>query len=193
MKHCGIYLLESPIGEVYIGQSRNIKSRISVYRRCKNMTQPKLYESLKKHGYENHKVSVLAHLPTNVSQDALDVSEKAYISLYKKAGRKMLNISKGGGAPMYGKTHSEKTRLEQSKRYSGVNNPNYGKGCFGNTNGRSRVILQYDIDGNFIREWDTVTNASKELGIKRTTISSNLIGLNKSAKGFIWKYKTNKL
>lgn len=189
MKHCGIYILESPEGEVYIGQSRNIKNRIGTYRRCRNMTQPKLYESLKKHGYENHKVSILAHLPINVNQEALDVSEKAYISLYKKTGYKMLNISKGGGAPMYGKTHSEKTRLEQSKRHSGVNNPNYGKGCFGNTNGRARAIIQYDMQGNLIREWDTVTNASKELGIKRTTISANLIGLNKSAKGFVWKYK----
>lgn len=189
MNHCGIYCLESPDGEIYIGQSRNIRNRVNVYKRNNKLTQPKLKASLDKHGYANHKVYVLAHLPKDVDQYSLDVSEKAYIKLFKDMGKPMLNIKSGGGAPMYGKTHSEALKNKFREMYKGDGNPNYGKGLFLSKNGRARAILQYDMNMNFIKEWDCVTSASNELGIKRTTISSNLNGYNKSAKGFLWRYK----
>jgi hypothetical protein len=49
-------------------------------------------------------------------------------------------------------------------------------------------ILQYDINGNFIKEWNSVKEAIKYCNIKRNTIY-NYINKNKSLNGFIWKYK----
>ena len=55
----------------------------------------------------------------------------------------------------------------------------------------SFVFLQYDKEGNFIREWDTMSEAEKYYNKNRTStnISSCCRGERKSAGGYIWKYK----
>ena len=55
--------------------------------------------------------------------------------------------------------------------------------------GHMKPILQYTKDNNFIKEWDSIILASKELNIHRGSISWNCKGKLKSAGGFIWKYK----
>jgi hypothetical protein len=55
-KTCGIYKITSPVGRVYIGQSRNIEHRFISYKRsCSaNKTQIRLDRSFKKHGVTTH-------------------------------------------------------------------------------------------------------------------------------------------
>lgn len=53
---------------------------------------------------------------------------------------------------------------------------------------RSKKIMQYDKNGNFIKEWDSISDASKAFGIKASCISNNLCKRTKSSKGFIWDY-----
>jgi hypothetical protein len=48
-------------------------------------------------------------------------------------------------------------------------------------------VFQYDLKGNFIKEWKSASHASKELNIK-TNISNACNGRIKTAGGFIWKY-----
>lgn len=50
----GIYKITNPKGKVYIGQSVNAKERLSHYKRLDCKEQPKIYNSLKKYGVENH-------------------------------------------------------------------------------------------------------------------------------------------
>lgn len=50
----GIYKITNPIGQVYIGQSINIKSRFYSYKRCLAKTQRKLHDSFLKFGVNNH-------------------------------------------------------------------------------------------------------------------------------------------
>ena len=52
-----------------------------------------------------------------------------------------------------------------------------------------KTIIQYDLDGNFIREWYGIITASNELKIGANNINSCLKGKYKSSGGFIWKYK----
>lgn len=49
-------------------------------------------------------------------------------------------------------------------------------------------ILQYDLQDNFIREWDSATKASKKLKISRTNIVNVLKKRRNSAGNFIWVY-----
>jgi group I intron endonuclease len=58
----GIYKITNPKGEVYIGQSIDIKKRFNAYKklRCKN--QPKIYNSFVKYGVENHIFEILEEL-----------------------------------------------------------------------------------------------------------------------------------
>lgn len=52
-----------------------------------------------------------------------------------------------------------------------------------------KSILQFDLNGNFIKEWFGITKTSKILNIKRQNIYKCCRGTEKSAGGFIWKYK----
>ena len=49
-----------------------------------------------------------------------------------------------------------------------------------------KPILQLDLDGNLIREWPSATDVGKEV---RKNIVGCLIGKQKTALGYIWKYK----
>ena len=55
----GIYKIVNPSNKVYIGKSSNIEKRFDNYRviNCKN--QYKLYNSLKKYGWENHTFEII--------------------------------------------------------------------------------------------------------------------------------------
>jgi group I intron endonuclease len=53
-------------------------------------------------------------------------------------------------------------------------------------------ILQFDLNDNLIQEWESITLASKTLGIKFNTISNNVCGYTKTTKQYVWKYKFDK-
>lgn len=55
-------------------------------------------------------------------------------------------------------------------------------------NHRHQPVLQYDKDGNFIREWDTITEAETTLNITHK-IHYVCQGKRKTCGGYIWKYK----
>lgn len=50
-------------------------------------------------------------------------------------------------------------------------------------------ILQYDLNGNFIREWGGQNEASERLNIPQGNICKCCNGFRNSAGGFIWRYK----
>lgn len=81
--------------------------------------------------------------------------------------------------PMYGKNHSEESRRKMSENHADF---------IGDKHPRCRTICQYDKDGNFIRVWDYIKQASDTLDIHRTDIISCCRKRLKSAGGFVWYY-----
>ena len=65
-------------------------------------------------------------------------------------------------------------------------NINYGTHNEKVSNSLKIPILQYDLDGNFIREWPSATDVGKEV---QRHICECLKGKQKTAYGYIWKYK----
>ena len=65
-------------------------------------------------------------------------------------------------------------------------NHNYGTINERISNSHKIPILQYDLDGNFIREWPSAIDVGEEV---RKGISQCLRGKSKSSYGYIWKYK----
>jgi hypothetical protein len=55
-------------------------------------------------------------------------------------------------------------------------------------NNFTRKIKQYDLEWNFIKEFESIASASKELNIGKTNIWGVLNKIRKTAGGFIWKY-----
>ena len=54
---------------------------------------------------------------------------------------------------------------------------------------RSLITLQYDKDGNFIKEWKSAKEAGKTLGIYPSSITRTCNNERNTAGGFVWKYK----
>lgn len=52
----------------------------------------------------------------------------------------------------------------------------------------SRRIIQLDLDGKRIKEYDTVISAAKSLGIRQGNISNCASGRCKSTGGYKWEY-----
>lgn len=56
-----------------------------------------------------------------------------------------------------------------------------------------RKVVQYDKNMNLIKEWDSISLVTRELKIGGNTIVTCCKGRYKSAGGYIWKYKEDKL
>ena len=52
----------------------------------------------------------------------------------------------------------------------------------------AKKILQFTKSGEFIKEWPSLNEAERELGIAHSSISGCCNGIRKSAGGYIWKY-----
>lgn len=52
-----------------------------------------------------------------------------------------------------------------------------------------REVMQYDIDGNLLNKFASITEASKTIGVRISAIQQSCSGYMMTAKGFIWRYK----
>lgn len=52
-----------------------------------------------------------------------------------------------------------------------------------------KIVLQYGLSGNFIKEWLGLDVIQRETRINKSNIANCCRGISKSAGGYIWKYK----
>jgi group I intron endonuclease len=91
-----IYKITSPTGKVYIGQTWLTAQRISQYKGVHCKGQPKLYNSIKKHGFGNHAFDIIHQLPQDVDQETIDRYEDLYMTAYRDCGVELLNLRHAG-------------------------------------------------------------------------------------------------
>lgn len=70
-------------------------------------------------------------------------------------------------------------------------NINYGTRTARTIAATSKSIEQYDLQGNFIKTWNSLADASNCLHISRGTLCSCLKGNIKSCGGYQWKYSNS--
>jgi group I intron endonuclease len=85
--------------------------------------------------------------------------------------------------PNYGNKWSDDQKAAQSNRLKGISRSAEV------VEKMKKPILQYSLDNNFIKEWDSLSGAAKELNIYVGCINNCLRGRTKSSYGFVWKYK----
>lgn len=107
MGKCGIYKIINPKGCIYIGQSMDLIKRIKSYKNPRK-DQPKIYASIKKYGFENHKIEVIKFCEIKHLNDFEIYYIKKFNSMDKKTG---LNLTSGGRD--YFK-HSDETKEKMS-------------------------------------------------------------------------------
>jgi group I intron endonuclease len=203
----GVYKITNPSGKIYIGQSVDIYNRWNKnYKMLRCKSQPKLYNSFKKHGFENHTFEII---------EECDISQLIKQETYWKMFYKVLEIpslccridGKGGKS-------SEETKKKQSlsAKISGVGKWNKGRTQSKEEKQlRSKLKLGYKPTSTHIDnmsksmlgkntksiicintgiEYKSIREASKLLNINERSISNNLIGLSKQTKNkIIFKYK----
>ena len=209
----GIYKITNPNNEIYIGQSSNINKRWQTYKRLKDVTtQPKLYESLKKYGWENHKFEIL-----EITDDKNE-KEKYYISFYdsyvkglnsssknkgpsshsletrKKIGLKNRILKPNSGGKGKSKPHSKEHKQNISKsligrKQSEQHKLNRSNSTKGHRNTPGKIVIQYDLNMNIINEYKSANEAGRHINKSGNQIADCASGRQKTAFGFIWKYK----
>ena len=193
-----VYKHISPSGKVYIG----ITKRKPEYRwnKGKGYREDQLlfYRAIKKYGWDNFTHEILY---TGLSEKDAKNIEISLIRQYKSLGMSY-NITDGGdgGRGLHNKRKkmSDETKLKMSKSRKGLlagnKNPMYGRhetapayGRFGKEHPASKKVYQYDLLGNFIKEWDCLSEVQRHLNILVTHITACCNGRQKTAGGYIWK------
>lgn len=95
--------------------------------------------------------------------------------------KKISEALSGEKAYWYGKHHSEESKKKISEALSG------------NHNSPQTPVLQYSKSGEFIAEYPSIREASRQTGCNHGYICNCCKGKYKSAGGFIWKYKKSKI
>lgn len=112
----GIYKITSPSGKVYIGQSIDIDKRKNNYKNLNCKDQPKIYNSLNKYGWLNHKFEVIEECNIEFLNEQ-EVNWKKYYLEYFKNNWKMVlfcELYDTGGGP-----RSQETKNKISKTNMG--------------------------------------------------------------------------
>jgi group I intron endonuclease len=197
----GIYKITNPKGKIYIGQTIDFDRRVYQYKMLNCKEQPKLYNSLKKYGFDNHTFELIFQC----FECYLTYWERYYQELYNSTENNNLNCFLVTTSDKTGR-HSEETKLKMSKAAKGKKKsvehiaklPQNQKGYKGKkrseetklkqslNNGKARKVYQYTKDNEFIKEWRNVTEAEKAYSINN--VSGVALGKLKTCGGFKWRY-----
>ena len=104
---------------------------------------------------------------------------------FKRPASELIFVTKS----MHKKLHRE--QMENCRKIGGkISGKIVGK-KYGAINGKKRSIpiLQFTKDGIFVKEWPSLSEACRQLGISQSNICHCLKGSYKSAGGFVWRYK----
>lgn len=157
--------------KVYIGvTNRDPEERFAEHKRPSSKSF--ISKAIQSNGVENFSFEVLL---TNIEDEKISNLECEYIKKYNSLLPNGYNADLGGIE--YHK-HSDYIKTIISEKGKGRNNSKY-----------VADVLMYNKDGQFLRRFETVTEAAKYLGNKnRNNICYCLNGKQKTAYGYIWKY-----
>ena len=172
-------------------------------------------KAIDKYGWNNFNHFVLFE---HLSKEDACQKERELIEQYKTMNNNYgYNLCEGGNLTL-GYHHTEKSKEKMSTArkgmYIGEKNPMYGKsGIFAPMYGKhlteehkrkiseakkgnkkpyqeklGKKIDQYDINGNFIKTWNSISCAEQELNLKGTHISRVCRGKRKTTGGYVFKY-----
>ena len=74
-----------------------------------------------------------------------------------------------------------------TKMVEAIKKANIGK--FGIKNGKHKKVYQYNKDGTFIKEWDSISDAARFYNTYRSNIVCNCKGKTRHSAGFLWSYE----
>lgn len=214
---CGIYKIENLInGKIYIGKSVDIAKRFRTHINDSfNENKPEynhlIHKAIRKYKVENFSFDIIEECDEN----ELNSREMYWIHIYDCCvlddRNKGYNMTRGGEGSssidiykvyelwdeglsvteIADKLHNDQHAVSiRIKEYSNYTQEELNKRHYGLiAKSKQKEICQYDLMGNFMNQYNSVTEASEKTGIGYRTICSNIQGKTSSAGGFQWRYK----
>ena len=206
-----IYKVTNTINQkIYIGQTiRDVNIRWKEHCRHLESNMP-ICRAISKYGQENFIVEIIEECSDNL----LDEREQYWIGYYNSFNKeKGYNATLGGQktgfvmtdkikkvASLWKEGFCQKEIVEKTKlNVETVHNYLIKIGVTSQDirerqkqilkKRKSKPVIQYDLEGNFIQEWSSATEVEKIIGIQRRNIGAVCSGRRKTAGGFKWKYK----
>lgn len=175
----GVYsVLNNINNKIYIGQSIDIERRWLQHKYGKGNIV--LRNAIKKYGIENFTFKILETINTeNKSKvqitEELTVLEQKWFDIeqpfIKENGYNIQKTSKPNLTPDRCANFGEKiSKIKIDNNHTGKN------------------ITQYDLNGNFIREWKSAAEVERVMGFKSENISASCLRKSKSSNNFIWRF-----
>ena len=208
----GIYRILNQInGKFYIGSTINIKIR---WRNHKETLKKNKHRSIllqrawNKYREENFEFKIMRFVED--SKMIIPI-EQFYLDIYRPYDRKIgYNICKRANNTFGRKCSKEtKEKIKQKaigRKQSEESNKKRSIALKGRVISEKtkmkrklkrikyyKPVEQYDLLGNFIKKWESISDANRELNINNGHISAVCKGKRNITGGFIWKYKGDKL
>lgn len=132
-------------------------------------TRKKMSESRK--GEKNHNYG--KPLSDETKEKLSESLKKTFASRTPERKREISEFHRLHG--MLGKKHKDETRRKISKSHDKS----------------KKAVYQYSLDGQFVREWASLTQIKRELGYNISQITRCCHGILKKTKGFKWRFKSD--
>ena len=71
---------------------------------------------------------------------------------------------------------------------TGLRNPHFNNKPLGDNNPSRKPILQFTKNGDFVKRWECISEASRYMKCTPAQITNNAKGRNKTCHGFVWRY-----
>lgn len=178
----GIYIITNLMnGKMYVGSSKNIYNRYHAHlSRLKNNKHisKHLQSSYNKYGIDNFIFEVIEYC------DQLELAnrEQYYIDGLNPEYNKRLDATSNINVLISSQAKEKISKSLKDKYKSGIikayrQNHNW------------RPVLQYDLEGNFIKEWDCIADAEKFYKTDVSAIGRACRDLFRISLGYYWRYK----
>jgi group I intron endonuclease len=168
----GIYCIVNTINQKkYIGSSKNLHNRLMSHRaylRTNNHFNKKLQNSWNKYGENNFQYFIMEFCEENVLLER----EQYYINKVKPWFNIIVEVQE--------LKMSEETKIKMSNsRIEGIKNGTIKLY-------QEKPIFQYSLEGQFIRGFQNIKEASEITGVNRSNINRFLAGIYKKGGNFLW-------
>ena len=178
-------------GKKYIGITKqNPDGR---WKNGKGYSAQHFSRAIQKYGWDNFEHTILKN---GLTKNQACYYERFYIQKY---GTTLVengyNETLGGdGGGMYKKHHTKEAKEKISKArkvigFTEIHKKHISESKTGIKHHMARPVYQYSKDGTFIKKWDYMNEAAKNLNLSRGAISNVCLGRAKTSGGFVWSYQ----
>lgn len=186
-----VYKHTCPNGRAYIGITKQ-----GLERRWRSGTHydynRRFFLAIVKYGWDNFKHEILE---SGLTYEEAKRKETEYIEKFQTSDERFgYNQTLGVGGKGYTKSLETREKISlahRGKKLSPEHCRRISEGQKGKHMGKlsacAKKVYQYDLDGNFIKEWDCQSDAARYYHCDQSKISECAAGKKKQIKGFIWR------